>query len=282
MKDLRGKVVLVDFWTYSCVNCIRTIPYLKAWYKAYKDKGLVIIGVHTPEFEFEKVPRNVQAAIKSLGVDWPVVQDNNYKEWNAYGNQYWPAHYFIGPDGHVRYFHFGEGGYAESEKVIQALLRERGSDVSGIVSKPALTNYSQTPETYLGYARGRGFSSATQPVPDAVADYTPGSITSTGEWSLSGKWQITSEYVEPASQGTLTFRFNAKNVFLVIQPQAGSGSIQVSVDGAPPANTPDVKNGLLVPQASRLYQLVGLSTPGEHTLRLRVSKGLRLFAFTFG
>lgn len=283
MADLRGKVVVVDFWTYSCVNCVRTIPYLRAWYHAYKSKGLVIIGVHTPEFEFEKVPHNVRAAIADLGVTWPVVQDNNYLEWNAYHNRYWPAEYFIGPNGRVRYFHFGEGDYATDEKVIQALLRERGDSLSGVVSKPDLVNYSMTPETYLGYARGRGFTSPTSPLADAPTDYAAAPVATNGQWNLSGSWTIASEYVVPdGGDGALTLRFDAKNVYLVVQPESGDGTIRVSVDGSPPTDTADDRNGVVRPKQSRLYHLVGLEKPGEHLLELQVSKGMRLFAFTFG
>jgi len=283
MKELKGKVVLVDFWTYSCVNCVRTIPYLRAWYQAYKDKGLVIIGVHTPEFEFEKVPRNVQGAIKMLGVTWPVVQDNNYAQWNSYHNQFWPATYFIGPNGHVRYYHFGEGDYAADEKVIQALLREAGANLSGIVSKPDVKNYAETPETYLGYARGEAFTSPTPLSPDTPTDYKPAIPAKNGDWNLSGSWEIKSQYITPeTASGTLSLRFQAKNVFLVVQPEGGGGRIEVTVDGAVPQDTADVKGGVIEPTESRLYQVVGLKTPGEHLLQLKVSKGLRLFAFTFG
>ncbi len=282
LADLRGKVVLVDFWTYSCVNCVRTLPYLKAWYKAYKDEGLVIVGVHTPEFEFERVPKNVKTAIKTLGIDWPVVQDNTYDEWNAYGNRFWPAHYFIDAKGRVRYFHFGEGSYDVSERVIQSLLREAGANPSGIVSKPDVVNYARTPETYLGYTRGRGFVSATSPVPDEPADYAPAHPPENGEWSLAGRWTITGEYVAPASAGTLRLGFDAKNVFLVVQPGRTDGTITVLVDGKQAGETADVKDGVVTPTESRLYQLVDLPKPGAHQLELEVTGGLRLFAFTFG
>ena len=188
LQSLRGKVVVVDFWTYSCVNCVRTLPYLKAWNDTYRSRGLVIVGVHTPEFEFEKKSANVERAIKDLGVDWPVVQDNDYSQWNAYANQFWPAHYFIDAKGHVRYFHFGEGEYDVSEKVIQALLKEAGTNVGGIVSKPAPEIDAQTPETYLGYGRGRGFASATVPVPDMVTDYTAGQ--GAAERRMEPQWQM--------------------------------------------------------------------------------------------
>jgi cytochrome c biogenesis protein CcdA/thiol-disulfide isomerase/thioredoxin len=283
LEQLRGKVVVVDFWTYSCVNCVRTIPYLKAWYQAYKDSGLVIIGVHTPEFEFEKNPANVAQAIKELGVTWPVVQDNDYAQWNAYGNQYWPAHYFIDARGRVRYFHFGEGEYATSERVIQALLKEAGARVAGtIISPPAQSIDSQTPETYLGYDRGRGFFSAVHPVSDRVADYRPAGRPTNGMWSLTGKWTITPQYIFPESSGSLELGFKARNVFLVIEPQAAGASIGVKVDGRPAADTPDVKQGVLQPNESRMYQLVALNQPGSHLLQLDVKGKVRLFAFTFG
>jgi cytochrome c biogenesis protein CcdA/thiol-disulfide isomerase/thioredoxin len=282
LAGLRGKVVLVDFWTYSCVNCVRTLPYLRAWYDAYKDKGLVIVGVHSPEFEFEKVSANVSRAMVDLGVTWPVVQDNDYAQWNAYGNKYWPAHYFIDAKGRVRYFHFGEGAYDVSERVIRALLKEAGADPAGIVSKVEAKLEAQTPETYLGYERGRGLRSSVSPAAGKIVDYKPGKSLGNGEWSLEDKWKIEDQYVVSESGGTLDFRFNAKSVYLVIEPEGRGGSISVSMDGAPVQDTSDVKKSLVKPTESRLYQLVKLPSGGEHLLRLVVSGRLRLFAFTFG
>ena len=283
LEGLRHKVVVVDFWTYSCVNCVRTIPYLRDWYRKYKDKGLVLIGVHTPEFEFEKNPANVARAIRELGVEWPVVQDNDYSIWNAYANQYWPAHYFIDAAGRVRYFHFGEGDYEGSERIIRTLLKEAGVTVEGqIVSPPEQKIQTQTPETYLGYDRARGFASAVKPVFDSPADYLPARAPGNGEWNLSGTWTITPQYIVPQSSGTLQLGFQARNVFLVIEPQSRDASIRVSVDGAPPADTADVKNGKLQPAESRMYQLVALKRQGAHLLKLEVTGSLRLFAFTFG
>lgn len=282
LENLRGKVVVVDFWTYSCVNCVRTLPYLKAWYDAYRDKGLVIVGVHTPEFEFEKSAGNVARAIRELGVTWPVVQDNNYTQWNAYANQYWPAHYFIDAKGRVRYFHFGEGEYDVSEKVIQSLLKEAGASVGGIVSRPAPQLNAQTPETYLGYDRGRGFASAVNPVADKPVSYTPARKPANGEWNLTGTWTITPQYVLPSEGGTLQLGFDAKNVFLVIEPEDRAGTVSVFVDDKPGADTVDVKKGAFAPTESRMYQLVGLPSAGPHVLRLEVKGRLRLFAFTFG
>jgi cytochrome c biogenesis protein CcdA/thiol-disulfide isomerase/thioredoxin len=282
MAALRGKVVLVDFWTYSCVNCVRTIPYLKAWYKAYASKGLVIIGVHSPEFAFEKVSANVRAAIRDLGITWPVVQDNDYKEWNAYANNYWPAHYFIDAKGQVRYVHYGEGEYDVSEKVIRELLAESGSQLGQTVSAAPPDIQAQTPETYLGYARSTGFASAVTPIGDKVLDYKPARVPRNAEWNLDGRWLIGKEYISPASSGTLELGFHAKKVFLVISPQGRGGSVSVQVDGRPGGDTSDVKGGALVPRESRLYQLVDLSQSGEHLLRLQVKGDLRLYAFTFG
>ncbi len=282
MEQLRGKVVVVDFWTYSCVNCVRTLPYLRAWYEAYRDRGLVIVGVHTPEFEFEKSQRNVARAVGELGVTWPVVQDNDYEQWNAYTNQYWPAHYFIDARGRVRYFHFGEGEYDVSERVIQALLKEAGASVGDIVSKPAPKIDSQTPETYLGYDRSSGFTTAVRPVPDAAVDYRPARVPANGEWNLEGRWTITPQYIVAESSGTVQLGFDAARVFLVVEPQSPGGTIDVTIDGRPAPDTADVKGGTLAPGESRMYQLVDLGKRGSHVLRLAVKGGLRLFAFTFG
>ena len=284
MADLRGKVVVVDFWTYSCVNCIRTIPYLKTWYEAFKDEEFVIIGVHTPEFEFEKITANVERAMNNLGVEWPVVQDNNYRQWRAYNNRYWPAKYFIDAEGHIRYFHYGEGEYDTSEAVIRALLREAGTKVArrARLSDKAPALESRTPETYLGYGRSSGFISAEKVVADIPSVYTAPNLPVNGEWNLDGTWNIAREYVAPEDSGVLTFGFHAKDVFLVIEPADESGTVRVFLDGAPGADTDDVQNGLIIPNESRLYHLVALDNSGEHTLRLEVQGELRLFAFTFG
>ncbi|MGO8692341.1 MAG: cytochrome c biogenesis protein DipZ [Rectinemataceae bacterium] len=282
LSSLRGKVVIVDFWTYSCVNCVRTIPYLKAWYEKYRDKGLVIVGVHSPEFAFERVQGNVSRAMRDLGVTWPVVMDNDYKEWNAWGNRYWPAHYFIDAKGRVRSWHFGEGHYIESEKLIQELLKESGATVTDTVSAPDLKLASNTPETYLGYARGRGLASAVRPIADTPTAYTPARSPGNGEWTLNGVWTIHKEYVQPASKGTLQFGFDAKDVYLVVEPAEGGGSISASLDGSGKAEGPDLSHGMLVPDVSRLYHIVALKSASSHVLTLDIKGNLRLFAFTFG
>jgi hypothetical protein len=215
-------------------------------------------------------------------VNWPVVQDNDYVQWNAYANQYWPAHYFIDAKGRVRYFHFGEGEYDISEKVIQTLLKEAGASVGGIVSRPAPKLQAQTPETYLGYDRGQTFVSAVNPVADTPVAYTPSRAPRNGEWNLTGTWTIAPQYVVPESSGMLQLGFDAKNVFLVVEPLAPGGSISVFVDDARGGDTADLKKGVLEPRESRMYQLVGLNAPGPHVLRLEVKGKIRLFAFTFG
>jgi cytochrome c biogenesis protein CcdA/thiol-disulfide isomerase/thioredoxin len=285
MAELAGKVVLVDFWTYSCVNCVRTIPYLQTWYKEYRDKGLVIVGVHTPEFEFEKKTANVARAIRELGVTWPVVQDNDYAQWRAYENHYWPAHYLIDAAGHVRYVHFGEGSYDATDRVIRKLLLEAGANPGRPVAQAEPKFTSQTPETYLGTARATGFVSEGEPQLDRPAHYQAAHAPGNGEWALSGAWIVTRSYVQSvgsAAGSELRLGFDASNVFLVIEPEEAGGMIQVRVDGRVAGDTADVKGGVLVPGESRLYQLVGLPRAGEHVLDLKVEGKLRLFAFTFG
>jgi thiol-disulfide isomerase/thioredoxin len=285
-EDLRGKVVLVDFWTYSCVNCVRTLPYLRRWHEAYAGQGFLLLGVHTPEFEFEKSGENLRRAIRQLGVTWPVVQDNDYAQWQAYANRFWPAHYLIDARGRLRYFHFGEGAYEETENVIRMLLRETGGLVGKAVSAPDPQLAAGTPETYLGYGRARGFASAVTPRLDASEIYRPARTPGNGEWSLEGSWTIRKEYVVPDSAGTLELGFRARDVFLVVEPEAPGGTIRVRLDGRPAPDTPDVRQGLVEPGSSRLYHLVALGEPGTqtqlHVLRLEVQGRLRLFAFTFG
>jgi cytochrome c biogenesis protein CcdA/thiol-disulfide isomerase/thioredoxin len=282
MKALDGKVVLVDFWTYSCVNCVRTIPYLRSWYEKYSLYGLVILGVNSPEFEFEKNQDNVAKAIRDLAIEWPVVLDNDYAEWNAYSNVYWPADYFIDGKGEVRYFQFGEGDYDIAERVIRALLKENGASLPAEKSTNEYMVDSNTPEMYLGYSRMAKFLSASKFVTDHEVDYSIERSPKNGEWGLSGTWTITREYVVPKSEGTLLLGFDAKSVFCVIEPESGPMEIEIKVDGKIPGDTPDVKGGRLVPDTSRLYQIVGLKSPGTHMVELRVKGKIRLYAFTFG
>jgi thiol-disulfide isomerase/thioredoxin len=289
-KSLAGKVVLVDFWTFSCVNCIRTLPYLRRLYDSYKDEGLVIVGVHSPEFTFERVASNVQKAARDLGVVWPIILDNDYSLWKAYGNRYWPAEYIVDAKGRVRYWHFGEGGYEESEKIVRSLLAEvsplRASaaamaDPSSIWAE---ATEAKTPETYLGYARGRGFASAVEPVPDKLAEYRPARVPGGGEWNLSGSWTIRAEHSESqgSSPASIELGFDAKDVYLVIEAVEAGASMRVRLDGEIPADTRDLEKGSLVPDSGRLYHLVSLAASGGHVLHIDVKGKMRLFAFTFG
>ncbi|HUX38354.1 MAG TPA: thioredoxin family protein, partial [Rectinemataceae bacterium] len=281
-KDLRGKVLLIDFWTYSCINCIRTLPWLRAWNAAYADKGLVIIGVHSPEFAFERVPSNLQKAIADLGVTWPVVMDNDLAEWRAWSNRYWPAHYLVDARGRVRAWRFGEGDYAATEAEIRALLAEAGTRAGPSLSPPRALLAARTPETYLGYERARGFASAVVPVADKATNYLPARSPGVGEWNLGGVWTIKGSYLESGGMDSLSLGFDARDVYLVVEAGDGGGRIGVSVDGMATADTEDVKAGVLVPRESRAYHLVGGQAPGLHVLKLEVSGSLRLYAFTFG
>jgi cytochrome c biogenesis protein CcdA/thiol-disulfide isomerase/thioredoxin len=283
MEDLKGKVVLLDFWTYSCVNCVRTLPYLRAWHDAYSEQGLVIIGVHSPEFAFERNADNVRKAINELGVSWPVVLDNSFDQWNAYNNRYWPAHYFIDAEGRIRYFHFGEGEYENSEKVIRKLLKEAGNKLSGEAAMDTWNGIeSETPETYLGYRRAEGFLSEEFRENNKIVSYELVQTPENGEWSLDGEWIIRGDFIEAADTGVLELGFNAKNVFLVIEPLDEGAQVKVELDGRQAGDTEDVKAGLVLPTESRLYQLAALSEAGEHIIRLTVKGKLRFYAFTFG
>jgi len=283
MEDLKGKVVLLDFWTYSCVNCVRTIPYLQSWYEHYKDYGLVVIGVHSPEFAFEREKRNVEKAIEELGVSWPVVLDNGFHQWRAYNNRYWPAHYFIDVEGRIRYFHFGEGEYENSETAIRRLLEEAGADLP---EERAVQEWSgldhRTPETYLGYGRMEHFQAKEKLQEDQSAGYMLEEPLQEDQWGLQGTWTIRKDYISPAQEGVLELNFSSRHVFLVIEPLLPGGEVLVELDGRIPADTEDVKEGLLKVDESRLYQLIDLEESGEHHLKLEVKGELRLYAFTFG
>ncbi len=299
---LRGKVVLIDFWTYSCINCLRTLPYVKAWAAKYRDQGLVVIGVHAPEFAFERDPANVRKAIRDLGIDYPVAIDNNYAIWRGFDNQYWPAHYFVDAQGRVRYHHFGEGNYARSEQVIQQLLVEAGhagaarvaTGLDGMaaqgVQAAADPDDMRSPETYVGYARAENFASPGGAARDAVRRYTAPTQLDVNDWGFDGAWRIGAEHATLAQPGgTLVYRFHARDLHLVLGPGADGRPVRfrVRVDGAQPgaAHGTDVDaagNGTVV--AQRLYQLV--RQPGDvadHTFSIEfLDPGVQAFAFTFG
>ncbi len=268
IAQLRGKVVLVDFWTYSCINCLRTLPHLKAWYAAYHSKGLVIIGVHTPEFAFEHVTSNVQAAVKRLGVEWPVVQDNRYKTWDNYANQYWPAEYLIDKQGHVRHTHFGEGEYDQTDALIRKLLGVTGvkaREMADVTPTGLLT-----PESYLGFSRLSNYV-GTNPVPNKIATYHFATTIPGDTLSYDGKWRVGAEEIVSGANARLRLRFQARNVYVVL---GGHGSVRTLIDGKP--------TGTIKVDAQRLYTVRSSDSSVNALLELRFSPGIQAYSFTFG
>ena len=295
ISDYIGKkVILVDFWTYSCINCQRTTPYLNSWWDKYQDKGLLIIGVHTPEFDFEKEYNNVISGTNKLGIKYPVVQDNNYSTWTAYDNHYWPHKYLIDIDGFIVYDHIGEGGYKETEMKIQELLNERmtvlgeeGKISESITQEKAGPSGVASQETYFGSNRNDNFGSGQ---PGQSGTYTfqqPTSISSSTLY-FTGQWQIGGEYSTNLSAGAkIIFKYNSKEVYFVGSSDAGV-KIKVLQDGKPPIMSAgddiskDSNSGGLIKE-SRLYKLINNSKPGEHTLEIIIeNSGLKAFTFTFG
>ncbi|MFS8112261.1 cytochrome c biogenesis protein CcdA [Rhizobium jaguaris] len=297
-EQLRGKVVLVDFWTYSCINCIRTIPYIKAWAEKYRDQGLVVIGVHTPEFAFEKNIDNVKGALKDFQIGYPVAIDSNYRIWQAFQNSYWPALYFVDAKGQIRHHVFGEGEYDTSEKVIQELLADAGSrmpensmvtpNAPGAEAAPDLGNI-RSGETYIGYKESSNFVSPEGLNGNAAQDYTTGE-PSLNEWGLSGNWTIGPEQATlNKAGGGITYRFSARDLHLVLGPSADGKPVrfQVTVDGKAPgashgADTDAEGNGTIT--ETRLYQLVRQAGDvGERTFTVRfLDPGVQAYVFTFG
>ncbi len=272
LAELKGRVVLIDFWTYTCINCIRTLPHLVAWDKAYRDDGLTIVGVHSPEFSFEKKASNVARALKQNGIEYPVAQDNELATWNAWSNQYWPAKYLIDAKGHVRYVHFGEGDDDKTEAAIRSLLVEAG-DTPGAESEPEDSydpSAQATPETYLGAERAERFLPGLQQLGSAT--YTPfdGDLPES-HFTLGGRWKIDEESATAGPGATLRGNVTGKDVYLVL---SGPGTVDVTVDGKP-EKTVKVTT-------QRLYHLLSRPTPAAHDLQLRFSPGVAGFAFTFG
>ena len=285
LSQLKGKVVIIDFWTYSCINCQRTLPYLKKWYAEYKDKGLVIIGVHSPEFAFEKDANNVGKAIKDFGITYPVVQDNNFATWTAYDNHYWPAKFIIDKDGYIRFTHFGEGSYDETEKVIQELLKEAGAkNVTNKISNPEYQVDAGTPETYLGSDRTAGLVSPEGIVPGQPMKFTAPKNIPSDSFAYTGTWTIMDQYANPQKGASLQYNFSAKEVYLVMRPNGKTpAKVGVTLDGKKQDFGVDVKNGTVTVDGDRLYKLISLPTAGHHLLRLDFEDGeAQLYAFTFG
>lgn len=281
MADLRGKVVLIDFWTYTCINCIRTLPFVTNWYEKYKDKGFVIVGVHTPEFEFEKNTQNVLGAIEQYKINYPVAQDNNYATWNAYSNQYWPAHYLIDATGRIRYTHFGEGSYAETEHAIQELLKENGVkdlDDKTLNIQDTAPKTSQTPETYLGLRRIDRFAS-NESIHAGSGSYTLSEGLPLHYVTFGGVWDVQPEYSEAGKNAVLELRFLGSKANLVMVPKSGSDRVHIIVDGQDKGYVSFDEGN-----PNDLYTLVNLEgQTGEHLLRLEFETGgTKVYAFTFG
>jgi cytochrome c biogenesis protein CcdA/thiol-disulfide isomerase/thioredoxin len=286
LSGLRGRVVLVDFWTYSCINCIRTLPYLKAWDAKYRKDGLTIVGVHTPEFPFEREASNVETAIAENGIRYPVAQDNEQATWNAYGNQYWPAEYFIDAQGRVRYVHFGEGEYGEKEKVIRDLLAEAGKTVKSgetHVHAVAPSRTVTTPETYLGAARAERFTNSM--LSPGSHDFTAPRALPANEFAYHGRWNISLDSATAESGASLDLNFGARRVYLVLGSPGRDRRMKVLLDGRPIAAADagsDVDGGAVTVSGQRLYNLVDLPAVGHHLLTLEPEAGVEGYAFTFG
>jgi cytochrome c biogenesis protein CcdA/thiol-disulfide isomerase/thioredoxin len=297
---LRGKVVLVDFWTYSCINCLRALPYIQAWAKTYGPQGLVVIGIHTPEFAFEKNPANVQRAIKQFGLTYPVVMDNDYVLWKAYDNESWPAHYFIDAKGRIRKVHLGEGGYTDSEQAIRDLLAERnGAPVTGDLAGrsgsgvQAAANFDEafSQETYLGYGRAAHLISPGGIRKDVVATYVAAKTYGPDDWSLIGRWTIAKEWAGNASAGAkIAYSFHARDLHMVLGPGSDGKPVRfrISLDGKPPGADHGLDTdaqGYGTITAQRLYQLVRQDKVAQKDRIFRIEfldPGVQAYTFTFG
>jgi cytochrome c biogenesis protein CcdA/thiol-disulfide isomerase/thioredoxin len=299
-EGLRGKVVLVDFWTYSCINCLRALPYVQGWYDKYKDHGLVIVGVHAPEFAFEKDVNNVRHAIADLKVTYPVAMDNDYAIWQAFNNQYWPAHYFIDATGKIRAHHFGEGNYDESENIIRTLLTDAGNtnlppagmgtiQADGVKAAPDEA-HDQSPETYVGYQRAQNFASPGGFVQDQAHGYSKPGALKLDQWALGGMWSVDPERaLSTAPKASITFKFLARDLHLVLGPGPDGKPVRfrVTLDGAEPgvnrgADTDASGAGTVTGQ--RLYQLIRQSGDvGEHVFSIEfLDSAVQAYSFTFG
>jgi thiol-disulfide isomerase/thioredoxin len=295
--ELSKQVVLVDFWTYSCINCLRTLPYIRAWAEKYKNSGLVVIGVHTPEFPFEKDPDNVRRAIAELNITYPVALDNDYTIWKGFGNHYWPADYLIDATGHIRYHHFGEGKYDESERQIQELLKERNGQLPNGLVNVAATGVEAAPnadvdshETYIGYERADNFVSPGGLREDVSHLYRVPKRLELNKWGLAGRWTDRAQVASlDSAPGKIVFRFHARDVHLVLGSSANGKAIRfrVRIDGQPPGpnhglDTDAQGDGKITEH--RLYQLIRTnSAVDDHTFEIELlDPGTQAFAFTFG
>jgi thiol-disulfide isomerase/thioredoxin len=296
---LRGRVVLVQFWTYTCINWLRTLPYVRAWAEKYRDQGLVVIGVHTPEFEFEHDLDNVQRATRAMAIDYPIAVDNDYEVWQAFANHYWPAIYFVDAEGRIRHHRFGEGDYERSEMVIQQLLAEAGIDpvpdglvpVSGAGSEAAADwAHLQSPENYLGYDRTTNFAVSALPALDQPQRYSAPARLSLNHWALSGDWTVSTGSVAlDQPSGRIACQFHARDLHLVMGPAASGSPVRfrVLLDGQPAtaahgADVDEQGNGTVAEQ--RMYQLIRQPAPiADRLFEIEfLDPGVEAFVFTFG
>ncbi len=287
LHDLLGKVVLVDFWTYSCINCVRTLPYVTGWYNKYHDKGLVVVGVHTPEFDFEKNIENVRAAVAKYGIKYPVVLDSNFGTWQSYSNQYWPAQYLIDKKGNVVYTHFGEGGDDVTENNIRYLLGLKDMGDASVDVGGGELSAQMTPETYLGMKRADRYSSPEKINPDVVADYSYPTSLGENAWALQGKWNVDGDYITSAAANAgIKIRFQAKNVYLVMGNTTGHPlSVKVLLDGEAVVSNKgnDVVNGVVRVPMHGLYHILSFGATHSGVLQvIAMEPGLQVYTFTFG
>jgi thiol-disulfide isomerase/thioredoxin len=297
--DLRGKVVLIEFWNYTCINWLRTLPYVRAWAEKYRDQGLVVIGVHAPEFDFEKNIDGVRRAAKDLRVDYPIAIDSDHAIWRAFNNEYWPAFYFVDAQGHIRHHQFGEGEYEQSEIIIQQLLAEAGNPAVGHelvsvdgrgVEASADWRSLESPETYLGYERAENFASPGGAARDQSRTYAAPERLTLNDWALSGDWTVQNQAaVLNAANGRIAYRFHARDLHLVLTPSSEGHPVRfrIKIDGAPPGadhgSDADAEGWGSV-QEGRLYQLVRQTeSVTDRTFEIEfLDAGVRAYAFTFG
>jgi thiol-disulfide isomerase/thioredoxin len=297
-KELRGKVVLVNFWTYSCINSLRELPYMKAWAAKYKRDGLVVIGVHAPEFAFERDPANVRNAVSGLNITYPIPIDSNHSIWTNFCNEYWPADYFIDAKGRIRYHHFGEGEYEQSENAIKALLKESGvTGLDGSLVQIAAdgpeappSKEVRSPETYVGYARAENFASPERVARDSHKLYTPPARPGLNEWGLGGSWQVTGESAAlESAPGRIVFRFHARDLHMVLGPAKNGKPVRfkVTLNGAAPGEdhgSDSASDGTGEVRQPRMYQLIRQKGPVEDvSFQIEfLDPGVEAFSFTFG
>ena len=297
-KALRGKVVLVNFWTYSCINSLRELPYMKAWAAKYKDAGLVVIGVHAPEFGFEREPANVKTAVSDLKVTYPIPIDSNHSIWTSFRNEYWPADYFIDAKGRIRYHHFGEGEYEKSERVIQELLKEAGATgldqstvhITAVGPEAPPSNDVQSPETYVGYARAENFASPERMARGSRRIYSPPARPELNQWGLGGSWNIAAERATlDSAPGKIVFRFHSRDLHMVVGPSKNGTPVRfkVKVNGVAPGDdhgSDSAADGTGEVRQPRMYQLIRQKGPiKDVTFEIEfVDPGVEAFSFTFG